>query len=124
RGHPGDPRERPRVRDPRQRVLDRQPVHERGELRPVPAHEGRGPAGRVLEPRPDRRPGERRRALLNGERVVRYELHSDDWQRRVRASHAKGWKGYGMAARGHIGLQDYNDLLWFRNIKVRPLGRE
>jgi hypothetical protein len=61
---------------------------------------------------------------LNGERVVRYELHSDDWQQRVRDSHVNGWKGYGMAARGHIGLQDYNDLLWFRNIKVRPLGRE
>ena len=21
-------------------------------------------------------------------------------------------------------LQDYNDLLWFRNIKIRPLGQE
>ena len=53
----------PRVRDPRQRLLDRQPVHERVELRPAPADEGRGPARRVLEPRPDRGPRQRRRAL-------------------------------------------------------------
>ena len=61
---------------------------------------------------------------LNGEKVVRYELHSVDWQKRVGYSHVKNWIGYGLATRGHIGLQDYNDLLWFRNIKIRPLGRE
>ena len=61
---------------------------------------------------------------LNGEKVVSYELHSDDWKKRVADTHVKNWKGYGAAARGHIGLQDYNDLLWFRNIKVRPLGKE
>jgi hypothetical protein len=58
---------------------------------------------------------------LNGEKVASYELHSDDWKRRVAQTHVKEWKGYGLAARGHIGLQDYNDLLWFRNIKIRPL---
>jgi hypothetical protein len=61
---------------------------------------------------------------LNGEKVVGYELHSDDWKKRVAESHVKNWKGYAAARRGHIGLQDYNDLLWFRNIKVRPLGKE
>jgi hypothetical protein len=58
---------------------------------------------------------------LNGEKVVAYELRSDDWTKRVMASHVRDWEGYGRAARGHIGLQDYNDLLWFRNIKLRPL---
>jgi hypothetical protein len=61
---------------------------------------------------------------LNGEKVVVYELHSDDWKLRVAESHVRDWKGYGEAARGHMGLQDYNDLLWFRNIKVRPLVEE
>ena len=59
---------------------------------------------------------------LNGEKVVSYELHSDDWNKRVAGTHVKSWKGYAQARRGHIGLQDYNDLLWFRNIKIRPLG--
>ncbi|MBX9579888.1 MAG: DUF1080 domain-containing protein [Gemmataceae bacterium] len=62
---------------------------------------------------------------LNGEKVADYEFGSDDWTKRVAATHVKDWKGYGRAARGPIGLQDYNDLLWFRNIKVRPLtGKE
>ncbi|HVK13056.1 MAG TPA: DUF1080 domain-containing protein [Gemmataceae bacterium] len=60
----------------------------------------------------------------NGEKVMGYELHSDDWRKRVQGTHFKDWKGYGKAARGHIGLQDYNDLLWFRNLKVRPIGKE
>jgi hypothetical protein len=61
---------------------------------------------------------------LNGEKVVSYQLHSDDWTKRVADTHVKNWEGYGRAARGHIGLQDYNDLLWFRNIKIRTLARE
>jgi hypothetical protein len=61
---------------------------------------------------------------LNGEKVVSYEFYSEDWKERVAKTHVKDWRGYGQARRGHIGLQDYNDLLWFRNIKVRRLGEE
>jgi hypothetical protein len=61
---------------------------------------------------------------LNGERVVSYELHSDDWKKRVAETHVKNWKGYGQARRGHIGLQDYSDHLWFRNIQIRPLEKD
>ena len=61
---------------------------------------------------------------LNGEKVTSYELHSDDWKKRVASTHVKNWRAYGLAPRGHIGLQDYNDLLWFRNIKLRPLTGE
>jgi hypothetical protein len=61
---------------------------------------------------------------LNGGKVVSYKFYSDDWKRRVANTHVKNWQGYGRAKRGHIGLQDYNDLLWFRNIKIRPFGQE
>jgi hypothetical protein len=61
---------------------------------------------------------------LNGEKVVSYELHSDDWNERLAKSPVKYWPSYAQAKRGHIGLQDYNDLLWFRNIKIRPTGKE
>lgn len=61
---------------------------------------------------------------LNGVKVVAYELGSDDWKKRVAETHVKDWAGYGSAARGHIGLQDYNKPVWFRNIKLRPLGKE
>lgn len=56
---------------------------------------------------------------LNGTRVVEYELGSDDWEQRVAASKFAAWPEYGRAPRGHIGLQDHGDRVWFRNIKIR-----
>ncbi|MDE0358614.1 MAG: DUF1080 domain-containing protein [Gammaproteobacteria bacterium] len=31
------------------------------------------------------------------------------------------WPEYGQAARGHIGLQDHGNRVWFRNIKLREI---
>lgn len=58
---------------------------------------------------------------LNGQKVVEYELHSDDWKQRVAASKFAAWPAYGQSPRGHIGLQDHGDRVEFRNIKVRVL---
>jgi hypothetical protein len=58
---------------------------------------------------------------LNGEKVVAYELGSDDWQQRVQASKFKAWPRYGTARSGHIALQDHGDWVAFRNIRIRRL---
>jgi hypothetical protein len=58
---------------------------------------------------------------LNGQKVVEYELGSADWTAKVAASKFSQWPGYGKAARGHIGLQDHGDRVWFRNIRVKML---
>jgi hypothetical protein len=58
---------------------------------------------------------------LNGVKVVEYELWTDAWQRRVRASKFKDFAAYGRAHRGHIGLQDHGDSVAFRNIKIREI---
>ena len=58
---------------------------------------------------------------LNGQKVVEYELGSADWTAKVAASKFNQWPGYGKAARGHIGLQDHGDRVWFRNIRVKML---
>jgi hypothetical protein len=58
---------------------------------------------------------------LNGQIMVLYELWSPEWERRVRNSKFVEWPEYGRARRGHIGLQDHGDRVWFRNIKIREL---
>ena len=58
---------------------------------------------------------------LNGVKVVEYELWTPDWERLVRESKFKDYAKYGRARRGHIGLQDHNDRIRFRNIKIREL---
>lgn len=58
---------------------------------------------------------------LNGVRVVSYELWSPDWEARVKASKFSTMPGYGRAKRGHIALQDHDDPVWYRNVRIREI---
>lgn len=58
---------------------------------------------------------------LNGVKVVEYEIGSEDWNRRMRASKFIERPGFGESPRGHIGLQDHGDPVWYRDIRIRPL---
>ena len=59
---------------------------------------------------------------LNGTKVVEYELWSDDWKAKVKASKFNAWPNYGLAKKGHIALQgDHRGELAFRNIRIREL---
>ena len=64
--------------------------------------------------------GDRVEHWLNGEKIVEYELGSEDWKRRVADTKFAG-TDYGAFRSGHIGLQDHGDPVWFRNIKLRSL---
>ena len=59
---------------------------------------------------------------LNGVKVVEYEAGSEDWNQRVAGSKFAEYPGFGEARRGHIGLQDHGDTVWFRDIRVRPIA--
>ena len=60
---------------------------------------------------------------LNGARVVVFELGTPQMDSALAASkfHPFPWFGQRRAEGGHIILQDHNDEVYFRNIKVRPL---
>lgn len=58
---------------------------------------------------------------LNGVKVVEYELWSSDWKEKKANSKWKDEPHYGMAEKGHVGLQDHGGLTKFRNIKIRKL---
>lgn len=59
---------------------------------------------------------------MNGVQVVAYELESPEWEVLVQSSKFAAWPAYGRAPSGHIGLQDHQSRVWFRNIKIRELS--
>jgi hypothetical protein len=62
---------------------------------------------------------------MNGVKLLEYEIGSNRWQAHVKTSKffptAYGQGRWGLAEKGHIGLQDYGGAIEFRNIKMRPL---
>ncbi|WP_204273749.1 3-keto-disaccharide hydrolase [Draconibacterium mangrovi] len=58
---------------------------------------------------------------LNGKRVVEYELWTEEWKERKNKCKWKDAPYYGIAKKGHIGLQDHGGLTQFRNLKIRKL---
>ena len=58
---------------------------------------------------------------MNGIRYARFRKGSADWNQRVAKSKFSKFEKFGKAERGHICLQDHNDLVSYRNIKIRDL---
>lgn len=58
---------------------------------------------------------------LNGTKVVEYELWSEEWKTLVQNSKWKDYPFYGLARKGHIGLQDHGSIIKFREIKIKDL---
>ena len=59
---------------------------------------------------------------LNGAKVVEYDLGTPRMRAALAASKYRGWAWFGERRRGHLVLQDHNDAVWFRDLKLRELG--
>ncbi|MFK8048817.1 MAG: DUF1080 domain-containing protein [Halioglobus sp.] len=55
---------------------------------------------------------------LNGRQTAAFELGSPEWQAMYQASKFTDRLRYGSLRKGHIGLQDHWDKVWYRNIRV------
>src|SRR5688572_1965833 len=58
---------------------------------------------------------------LNGENVVSTMLWDDNWKKMVAASKFKQWPGFGTYKKGRICLQDHDNMVWYKKIKIRRL---
>ena len=57
----------------------------------------------------------------NGHKVVSYVIGSPEWQTLVADSKWKSHPDYGSTRKGHIALQDHDNPVWFRNIKIKRM---
>ena len=61
--------------------------------------------------------------IMNGAVVVEYDLWTEEWETMVAGSKFPGlnenWSK--VAKSGYIGLQDHDDDVWYRNIKIKEL---
>lgn len=61
---------------------------------------------------------------LNGRKIVEVDMESEAWKEALANSRFKDMEGFARNPVGHIALQEHGDEVWFRNIKVKDLGRE
>lgn len=66
-------------------------------------------------------PDNRAEHWLNGRKVVEFTRGSEEFKALVAASKFAEMEGFGMAQRGPIHIQDHNDEVHFRSLKIREL---
>ncbi len=59
--------------------------------------------------------------ILNGIETVTFPLANEEWNAMVATSKFAEWDGFGDYTTGKIGLQDHDNKVWFRNIKIKQL---
>jgi hypothetical protein len=58
---------------------------------------------------------------LNGHLTADVHIGSDEWNRLLAQSKFKDMPNFAKVENGAIALQDHGDVVWYRNIRIRPL---
>lgn len=57
----------------------------------------------------------------NGVQTAAIKIGDSRWQQLLSTSKFASWPGFAATKKGHIGLQDHGDIVWFKNIKIKEL---
>lgn len=60
---------------------------------------------------------------VNGKKVVETTIGDASWDKMVEGSKFKKWPQFGKTTKGHLVLQDHNDQVWYRNLKIKDLSK-
>ncbi|UOB19183.1 3-keto-disaccharide hydrolase [Abyssalbus ytuae] len=58
---------------------------------------------------------------LNGTLTAQFPLEGEEWATLIANSKFKDWEGFGKSKTGKICLQDHEDKVWYKNIKIQEL---
>ncbi len=58
---------------------------------------------------------------LNGINVVKFTMHTPEWDALIAGSKFKDMPAFGKSRKGRIAIQDHDDKVWYRNIRIRRL---
>ena len=58
---------------------------------------------------------------INGVKVTEFPVHGEEWKNMVQNSKFSEWEDFGTNRKGYIALQDHDNKVWFRNIKIKEL---
>lgn len=58
---------------------------------------------------------------LNGEQICTATIGSDDWNAKVAASKFSKYEKFATNTKGHIGLQNHGQQVWFKTVKLKKL---
>ena len=63
--------------------------------------------------------GSKVQTWFNGVEIANVDFDSKELKEKIAASKFKQWPTFGKSRRGHIGLQEHESPVWYRNIKIR-----
>lgn len=58
---------------------------------------------------------------LNETTVLSTTMWDDNWKKMIKGSKFKNMPDFGTYHKGHLGLQDHGNKVWFRNVKIKEL---
>ena len=59
--------------------------------------------------------------MLNGVKITEFPVNGEEWKNMVKNSKFSQWEDFATSNSGYIALQDHDDKVWFRNIKIKEL---